>query len=398
MLGTRGVPAAHGGFETAVENIGLRLVDRGWRVVVYCQDDDPAAVVRTDTWKGIERVHVPSRYPGAKGTLWFDTLSVRHAARYRDVCVTFGYNSAMLTALLRARGIPNLINMDGIEWKRARWTGSQKVFLYGQERAACHLGSHLIADHPEIKRHLATRVSEEKIKTIAYGAPTVVDAPVEPLLRRGLSPGDFLTLVARPVPENSILEVLRAFSSRSWGRKLVVLGDYDRADPYQRAVLDAASDEVVFLGAIYDTDTVEALRFHSVAYLHGHQVGGTNPSLVEALGCGNPVIAHDNRYNRWVAGDAALYFSDENGVVAALDRVLSDPAVAPRLAAEARARHAAEFTWERITDQYETLIRAFMPARRRRTVVAVRPSVASGAVLRARATSTDGSIRAGSRR
>ena len=365
MLGTRGVPAAHGGFETAVENIGLRLADRGWRVVVYCQDDDPRAVVRSDRWKGVERVHVPSRFPGAKGTLWFDQGSVRHAARHRDVCVTFGYNSAMLTALLRARGIPNLINMDGIEWMRARWTGSQKAFLYGQERAACHLGSHLIADHPEIKRHLATRVSEEKITTIAYGAPGVRDAPELPLVMRGLAPGDYLTLVARPVPENSILEIVRAFSSRRWGRRLVVLGDYDRSDPYQRAVLEAASDEVVVLGAIYDTDVVEALRFHSLAYLHGHQVGGTNPSLVEALGCGNPVIAHDNRYNRWVAGDAALYFSDEGEVVAALDQVLGDPSVAARLAAEARARHTAEFTWERITDQYETLIRAFLPVRAR---------------------------------
>jgi len=365
MLGTRGVPAAHGGFETAVENIGLRLVDRGWRVVVYCQDDDPAAVLRTDTWKGIERVHVPSRYPGAKGTLWFDMGSIQHAAQHRDVCVTFGYNSAMLTALLRARGIPNLINMDGIEWKRARWTGSQKAFLYGQERAACRLGSHLIADHPEIKRHLATRVSEDKITTIAYGAPHVVDAPELPVVARGLAPGEYLTLVARPVPENSILEVVRAFSSRPWGRRLVVLGDYDRADPYQRAVLDAASDEVVFLGAIYETDVVEALRFHSLAYLHGHQVGGTNPSLVEALGCGNPVIAHDNRYNRWVADAAALYFRDERDVVAALDRVLDDSSFGPRLAAEARSRHAAEFTWDRITDQYETLVRAFMPVRQR---------------------------------
>ena len=133
------------------------------------------------------------------------------------------------------------------------------------------------------------------ITTIAYGAPSIVDAPEWAVLDHGLEPGSYLTLVARPVPENSILEVVRAFSSRRWGRQLVVLGDYDPADDYQRAVLEAASDEVVFLGAIYDTDIVSALRFHSVAYVHGHQVGGTNPSLVEALGCGNAVIAHEQR-------------------------------------------------------------------------------------------------------
>lgn len=360
MLGTRGVPAAHGGFETAVENIGLELVRRGWRVVVYCQDDDPDAVVRTDSWKGLERVHVPSRYPGAKGTMWFDQGSIRHAARAGDLCVVFGYNTAMLNALLRARGVPHIINMDGIEWKRARWSGPQKAFLYAQERAACRLGDHLIADHPVIKEHLSTRAPAEKITTIAYGAPRVVDAPERVLVEHDLESGEFLTLIARPVPENNILPVVRAFSSRRWGRQLVVLGQYDAADPYHRAVREAASDEVVFLGAIYDTDVVQALRFHSLAYVHGHQVGGTNPSLVEALGCGNPVIAHDNPYNRWVAGDAALYFRGDRDIVDALDRVTGDADLAATMSAHARARHAEEFTWERITDQYEALIRAHL--------------------------------------
>lgn len=370
MLGTRGVPAAHGGFETAAENIGLELVRRGWRVVVYCQDDAPGASVRTDTWNGIERVHVPSRYPGANGTMWFDLVSVRHAAHHAaregGVCLTFGYNTGMLNSILKARGVPNVVNMDGLEWKRARWTGSQRAFLYAQERAACRLGTHLIADHPEIKKHLETRVRASKITTIAYGAPSVYDAPRSVLVDHGLEPGGYLTLVARPVPENSILEVVRGFSSRRWGRQLVVLGTYDRGDSYQGAVLDAASDEVRFLGAIYDTEVVQALRFHSAGYVHGHQVGGTNPSLVEALGCGNPVIAHHNRYNRWVAQGAALYFADESGVVSALDRLLGDPRLAARMSSYARERHTAEFTWPRIADQYESLIRTYLRTPRAR--------------------------------
>lgn len=394
MLGTRGIPAAHGGFETAVENIGLRLIERGWRVVVYCQDDGPDATTRSDVWKGITRVHIPSRYPGAKGTLWFDLGSIRHAARTNDLCLTFGYNSAMLNALLRARGVPNIINMDGIEWKRARWSGPQKSFLYAQERAACRLGSHLIADHPEIKRHLATRVPASKITTIPYGAPAVIDAPDRVLLEHGLVSGGYLTLIARPVPENSILEIVRAFSSRRWGWRLVVLGNYEPDDAYHRSVLAAASDEVSFLGAIYDPDTVQALRFHSLAYVHGHQVGGTNPSLVEALGCGNPVIAHDNRYNRWVAGESALYFSCEQDVAAALEMLAADPDVAARLSACARERHAQEFTWMRVTDQYESLMREVAPqprsldsavgsgARGPRRRQLARPFVVKGAVHR----------------
>lgn len=361
MLGTRGVPAAHGGFETAVENIGLELLERGWRVVVYCQDDAPNAELRQDVWKGIERVHVPARFGGAKGTMWFDLTSVRHAAREGGLCLTFGYNTAMLNLLLRARRIPNIINMDGIEWKRARWSVAQKAFLYVQERAACHLGNHLIGDHPEIGKHLATRVSSAKISTIAYGAPRVIDAPLRALIERGLEPGGYLTLIARAVPENSILEVVRAFSRRRWGRKLVVLGAYDPAVPYHRAVLEAASDEVVFLGAIYDADVVQALRYHSIAYVHGHQVGGTNPSLVEALGCGNPVVAHDNKYNRWVAGGAALYFADVDGAERALAEVMTQPALSERMAASARSRHAEEFTWTHITNRYEALMRRYLP-------------------------------------
>ncbi|WP_300681142.1 glycosyltransferase [Nocardioides sp.] len=364
MLGTRGVPAAHGGFETAVENIGLELVARGWKVVVYCQDDDPEARTRTDEWKGIERVWLPARYDGAKGTMWFDAQAIAHAARHRDLCVTFGYNTAMLNLLLRLRRVPQVINMDGIEWKRRGWTGLQRIFLYAQERAGCWLGNELIADHPVIADHLATRVSRDKIVTIAYGAPSVRDAPRLALDELGLTPGGYLTLVARPVPENSILEMVRAFSSRRWGKRLVVVGTYDASDPYHRQVLDAASDEVDFVGAIYDPDRLQALRYHSLAYLHGHTVGGTNPSLVEALGCANPVIAHDNPYNRWVAGTAALYVRDEVSIVTALERVIGDPILAMQMSAAARIRHTEEFSWSRITDQYEGLFERLAPRRR----------------------------------
>jgi glycosyltransferase involved in cell wall biosynthesis len=366
MLGTRGVPAAHGGFETAAENIGLGLVARGWRVIVYCQDDEqryPRPVY--DRWAGIERVHIPSRRGGAAGTMWFDQASTRHAAKHAHdeagVCLTFGYNTAGLSALMRLRGVPNIINMDGLEWKRARWSRGQQAFLYSQERAACYLGNHLIADHPTIASHLATRTTARRISTIAYGAPLITSAAECVLEQWGLTGGSYLTLIARPVPENSVLEVVRAFSARTRGRELVVLGNYSRSDQYQRTVLDSASDEVRFLGAIYDTDQVQALRFHSLAYVHGHQVGGTNPSLVEALGCGNPVIAHDNPYNRWVAGESALYFADQAGVIEALERLTDDPLLAATMSRAARARHAADFTWEHITDQYETVLRRHLP-------------------------------------
>jgi len=165
-----------------------------------------------------------------------------------------------------------------------------------------------VADHPQIKLHLQSRVAAAKVTTILYGADAVSFAPVEPVQALGLEPGRFMTLIARAEAENSLLEIVQGFSAKPRGMQLVVLGNYQDSNAYHRAMKAAASDEVRFVSAIYDKTVVQALRFHSAAYVHGHQVGGTNPSLVEALGAGNAVVAHDNRFNRWVAGDGAVYF------------------------------------------------------------------------------------------
>ncbi len=230
------------------------------------------------------------------------------------------------------------------------------------ERAGCWLGNHLVADHPQIKLHLQALVAEDKITTIAYGADAVTAAPVEPVLGLGLQPGKFLTLIARPEPENSILEVVQGFSSKPRGHELVVLGHYDDSQPYHRAVRHAAGAEVRFVGGIYDKKVVQALRFHSTAYVHGHQVGGTNPSLVEAMGAGNPVIAHDNPFNRWVAGDGATYFRGADTFSDQLDRLLPDPTRLSALRAQAGLRFDAMFRWSDILDQYESLLKRHLPA------------------------------------
>ena len=185
----------------------------------------------------------------------------------------------------------------------------------------------------------------------------MADAPVRAL---GLEPGRYLTLIARAEPENSILEVVTGFSAAPRGLKLVVLGNYQPGNAYHRAVKAAASDEVVFTGAIYDPTVVQALRFHSLAYVHGHQVGGTNPSLVEALGAGNPVLAHANPYNRWVAGDSASYFSSGAEFAQRLEELATNQSLQQERQQHSRARHAEAFTWQMILDQYEQLLARFL--------------------------------------
>lgn len=361
ILGTHGVPAAYGGFETAAENVALFLAARGWRAIVYCQIDGTGPL-REDMWNGLQRVLIPVNVAGWRGTSKFDLLSIRHASKSRDLCLTFGYNTAIFNTLQRVKKIPNVINMDGIEWSRSRWGFFRQAILYTNERIACLVGNHLIADHPEIEKFLLTRAPRRKLTTITYGADPVTDAPVTTPVSHGLEPGRYLTLICRPIPENSIAELIQGFSKRPRGYKLAVLGEYTPTeDPYHRLVIDSASDEVVFLGPIYDKVEVEALRFHSAAYLHGHTVGGTNPSLVEAMAAGNPVIAHDNPYNRWVAQDAAVYFSTEDDVASRLDEILASPAELEQMRAASRRRHEAEFTWDHVAGQYEQLLLRFLP-------------------------------------
>jgi len=362
ILGTRGVPAAHGGFETFAEYLSLYLVKQGWRVVVYCQVDGSGPVF-SDTWQGVERVHIPVAQPGPKGTIVFDWKATAHAARHRDLCLTLGYNTAVFCALLRLKGIPNLINMDGIEWSRAKWGVVAKTWFWLNDWAGCWLGDHLVADHPQIKLHLQSRVTGTKITTIPYGADAVTVEAVKPVeaLGFGLVPGRFWTVIARPEPENSLLEIVQGFSASVRGMQLVVLGNYDPDIAYHSAVKAAASTEVLFVGAIYDKTVVQTLRVHSVGYIHGHQVGGTNPSLVEALGAGNAVVAHDNRFNRWVAAKSAMYFSGADDFARCMDELMANPSKLEGLRQEALIRFQEAFTWPDVLNQYETLLTQYLP-------------------------------------
>lgn len=355
ILGTRGVPANHGGFETFAEHLALYLVARGWQVTVYCQQDG-AGAVHEDDWRGVRRVHIPVTQGGALGTIVFDWKSTLHACREPGLTLTLGYNTAVFCAWYRLKGLTNLINMDGIEWRRQKWGAVAKTWFYLNEWAGAWLGNHLIADHPHIKTHLKTRVSDGKITTIAYGAHRIDHADPALLAPYGVAPRRYAILIARAEPENSILEVVQAWSRKRRGMDLVVLGKYDPNHAYQQAVRQAGSDEVKFVGAIYDSAIVGALRFHARLYIHGHQVGGTNPSLVEALASGSPVLAHDNPFNRWVAGPGASYFSGADGCAAELDRVLGDEALLERMRAASLARHAEAFTWEQILGDYEQLL------------------------------------------
>ncbi|MFN0183099.1 MAG: DUF1972 domain-containing protein [Aquabacterium sp.] len=383
ILGCRGVPAAHGGFETFAEALALHLVARGWRVVVYGQEHG-ARGQRCDHWNGIERVQFSVPGDGPLATMWFDWLCIGHAAAAGDLCLTLGYNTAAFNLRLRLAGVPQVINMDGIEWQRAKWGPVARAWLRFNERAAIQVADHLIADHPEIAAHLQERMQPGSrgahptpISTIAYGATAPDQASPAAIDRLRLQPYRYLTLVARPEPENGVLELVRAYGARRRACTLVVVGDFEADRPYARAVRAAAGPDVRFVGPIYDKADLGAIRRFALAYLHGHSVGGTNPSLLEAMAAGNAVLAHDNRFNRWVAGDAALYYQGPDDLPAALDALLGDidTLAARRLAC--RARFQERFRWEGVLRDYEDLLTHMLPRPQR--VAAMPAPAAQGA-------------------
>ena len=344
VLGTYGIPNNYGGAEQFIEMLAPFLVEEGWKVRVFCQIPGDESFHITN-WNGVELYHVPGKGTGPKSTIDYDIRCMRYALKSKMPILTMGYNTAFLNLLPRLFRIPNVIQMDGIEWKREKWGKFAKALFYVNERCGCYFGDHLIADHPEIKTFLTTRTRAEKISVLCQSAMYYEEPNLAQIESLGLSPKSYLTLVARVVPENQILEIVRAFSRRKRNIKLLVLGRYEESNPYAKQIREAASDEVVFPGPIYQPQ-VGSLRYYTLGYLHGHTVGGTNPSLLEAMHSHNPVIAHNNKYNRWVAGEGAMYFDTEDDLDQLLTTFLSSPQKQKEMAEASKQRFQEQFSYE----------------------------------------------------
>ncbi len=251
------------------------------------------------------------------------------------------------------------MNMDGLEWKREKWSLPARAWLLLNEWLGSRLANHLIADHPMIAEHLSRHTDRAKISVIPYGSHVPESVDVRLIERFGLRPQEYYLVIARPEPENSVLQIVDAFSNHP-DIPLVVLGRYfPDAIAYHATVLKRAGANVKFVGAVYQRDVVAALRHFAKAYVHGHQVGGTNPSLVESLAAGCPILADDNPFTRWVAGDAGLYFRSVSDLEAILQQVKADPAILAQLAVASRTRHAESFSQEAVLSAYEDLLQRF---------------------------------------
>ena len=355
MLGSRGIPAAHGGFETFVENLAPHLAERGCDVSVYCQEEGQESIWE-DNYRGVRLIHIPVKGNGPGSTVIFDWIALNDSLKREGLLLSFGYATGAFSILPWLKRRRHIINMDGIEWKRSQFGFLGKVSNYINERLAVIFAHRLIADHPRIADHLATRVSRSKITTIAYGADLITEADVDELSTVGVEPDKYAVIIARPEPDNSILEIVRAFSKRQRQRKLVVLGNFSDANKYHKLVRSEASKEVIFPGAIYEKKIIRALRKFARFYAHGHRVGGTNPSLVEALGAGSAVMANDNEFNKWVAKNAAVYFKSENEIEHLIDALFGDDLLVSNLRKCARMEFEENLTWPKVLSEYQELL------------------------------------------
>jgi len=359
ILGTRGVPAAYGGFETLAEELSARLAARGHDVTVYAR----RGAVREEvvSWGGARVVFTPTLRHKYLDTVVHGVTSGLHAAAagYDAVLVCNGANAlACRLPRLLAAGTRVLLNVDGLERNRRKWNRLGKAVYALSERLSCVLPDVVVTDAEEIRRYYRERYGAESA-FVPYGSdlPEPEDATV--LGRLGLEPGQYLLYVSRFEPENNPDAVVRAYRDVPGERPLLLVGSAPYAEGFIARLRDEAARDprVVLPGAIYG-EGYRALLANAAAYVHATEVGGTHPALIEAMGYGRPVLVHDTPENREVAGEAALYWDARAPETLArlLGGLLPDAGRRSALGAAARRRAAERYRWDAVTDAYEALL------------------------------------------
>ena len=367
LLGTRGIPARYGGFETFAEELSARLAARGHRITVYTRAH--LAEPGMSSWRGAEIRVLPALRGKTVETLSHTLLScLAVSRRSADVVLLCNAANAPLLPLLHIKGLPVALNVDGIERRRRKWGRLGRAYYRACEGLAARWADRLVTDAEVIRRYYrrAWRCSSTMIP---YGGDLSRPTSLDTLERLGLEPGGYLLYVSRFEPENNPDRVVAAYRTVSGDTPLVLLG----AAPYAaeltaRVQALAAQDPRVRLpGALYGTSYRELL-FNARGYIHATEVGGTHPALVEAMGAGRVVFFLDNPPNREVVGSAGVpfRFAAPPGLGEALASFLADPAALAPLAEAARARVGERYRWDDVATAYERLLEALCCANRRR--------------------------------
>lgn len=351
IIGTQGVPAKYGGFESLVENLLGDNCPKDVEYTVFCSSKDMPQ--RLTHYKGARLQYVPLKANGIQ-SVPYDVVSMCKVLRGYDVILVLGVSGCLFLPIFHKLNSKKLIiNIDGMEYKRNKWNKFVKRVLKKSEAMAVKYADVIITDNKAIRDYVAMEYGK-KSKLIAYGGDhvmrTLPDGFAEETLQKyDLKKNDYAIAVCRIEPENNCDMVLEAFSRTD--KKLVYIGNWDH-NAYSQELRKKYSSfpNIRMLDAIYDLDILYALRSNAGIYVHGHSAGGTNPSLVEAMFFGMPIISFDVIFNRATTADQAYYFHTADDLIAILERKDLDGAPMKKIAHE-------RYTWKSISKQYAALYR-----------------------------------------
>jgi glycosyltransferase involved in cell wall biosynthesis len=353
ILGTRGVPANYGGFETFAEHLSTRLVARGHEVTVYCRAHYVSP--RQIEFQGVRLKVLPTIRHKYFDTVVHTFLSSLHAVTSRyDAALICNAANAPFAPILRVAGIPVALNVDGLEHKRKKWNWIARRYYLMAERLATILPTETVTDAKVIQEYYLAR--HRAISTmIAYGAE--VERRPDPLVRRWrVEPNRYVLYVSRLEPENNAHLVIEAFKRVRTAHKLVIVGDAPYARDYINDLKARARRDkrIVFTGFVFGRD-YRALQQNAYCYVHATEVGGTHPALLEAMGFGNCVLTLAAPENIEAIGDAGIAYADESDLAEKLQRVLRDGSLVQAYRHRAQARVQDAYDWDYVVDQYEEL-------------------------------------------
>jgi len=357
LIGDRGIPARYSGFSTLVEELAVGLVrDHGMDVMVYC---------RTPYYKGVNCRYLPA--PGGKSfeSIVHSNMAILDAcARRFDLAFVVDPGNGPFILPLKAMRVPVVIHTDGLGWQRRKWSPLQQRYYKWSEKASARLADWLVTDSRAMQRYYAQEYDAPSTY-IPYSGKVGDEPDAAALERFGVTPGDYYLVVARMEPENNVDLIIREYRAAGVTRPLIVVGSVPYESDYARAIALEDDGQVRCVGGVFESAALNALYRHCAFYLHGHEVGGTNPSLLRAMHWGAPCLPINVVFHREVVGDDNPYFDKAPGHLAALLRALDgDADRRAALGRAAQARAAAVFRWDAVVDGYATLFRHVVAQRR----------------------------------
>jgi glycosyltransferase involved in cell wall biosynthesis len=353
LLGTRGIPANYGGFETFVEELSTRLAARGHRVFVYCRERSSKP-----EYRGVSLIYIPTirhKYFDTPAHTFFSTLYLLfHRV---DAALYCNGANAVFTILPRVTGIPVALNVDGIERKRKKWNRLARAWYRMSEYLSTIFPTRMVSDAEVIRHYYLEHYGRDSV-FIPYGADADRVETQAVLEKLNLKPFRYFLFVSRMEPENHPLEVRQAFESVDTDMRLALIGDAPYAHDYIREVRNTKDSRIVIPGAIYGEGYRE-LGSWCFAYIQATEVGGTHPALIEAMARGCLILYRGTPENVEVCADAGLSFHGQADLARRMREVLAmTDTERETLRARARQRAAERYTWNRVTDQYEALLQS----------------------------------------